>query len=244
MKSRRSNTINLAIVLFGILAIPMPQVHAQTSKEPYAVMAPLAEYLMADRPAEIQLARSAAPSAISESAEVLVLGLHGYETAVKGTNGFVCLIERSWTGSFEDPEFWNPKIRSPICFNPAAARSVVPWTYKKTEMVLAGFSKTQIAAGIKSALDKKEMPAVEVGSMSFMMSRLSYLGDSIGHGPAHLMFFGPNRPDGAGWGENLPGSPIFRFGEPDDSSEPVRTYIIPVSKWSDGEPVSTDGHKH
>jgi hypothetical protein len=40
--------------------------------------------------------------------------------------------------------FWNPKIRGPVCFNPPAARSILPMTYKRTEMVLAGQSKAQI----------------------------------------------------------------------------------------------------
>src|SRR5579872_688228 len=55
---------------------------AQDSK-PYASMAPLVQYLMADRNAEIALARSAAPAAISSEAEVLVLGRNGYETPSK-----------------------------------------------------------------------------------------------------------------------------------------------------------------
>jgi hypothetical protein len=38
---------------------------------------------------------------------------------------------------FDHPEFWNPKIRGPICFNPPAARSVWPLTIKRTELVLA-----------------------------------------------------------------------------------------------------------
>src|SRR6202050_3187034 len=87
---------------------------AQGAKEPYPNMAPLDQYLM-ERNAEIALARSAAPEAISRDAEVLVLGRHGYETAVKGTNGFVCLVERSWMSPFDDPEFLNPDQRLPLC---------------------------------------------------------------------------------------------------------------------------------
>lgn len=213
---------------------------AQSPTQPYPVMAPLAQYLIADRNAEIQLARSAAPPSISDHAEVRVLGPHGYETAVQGTNGFVCVVERSWTGSFDDPEFWNPKIRSPICFNAAAARTVLTSTYKKTDLVLAGLSRSQILAGFRDAVNKHELPALEPGAMSYMMSRQAYLGDSADN-VSHLMPFGPNKPD-AGWGENLPGSPIFRV--PDGSPEPVRTYIIPMPTWSDGTPASTEGHKH
>ena len=50
--------------------------------------------MIADRKAEIAMARSAAPERISRNATVLVLGVHGYQTASVGTNGFVCLVER------------------------------------------------------------------------------------------------------------------------------------------------------
>ena len=71
-------------------------------------MADLREYTMA-RNDEIALARSAAPPSIAEHAEVLVLDEHGYLTAVKGANGFVCFVGRSWDVAFDNPEFWNPK---------------------------------------------------------------------------------------------------------------------------------------
>ncbi|HLW76455.1 MAG TPA: hypothetical protein VKS01_05705 [Bryobacteraceae bacterium] len=41
----------------------------------------------------IALARSAAPAAISQDAGVMLLGRHGYETAIRGKNGFVCIVE-------------------------------------------------------------------------------------------------------------------------------------------------------
>src|ERR1700745_1730640 len=125
---------------------------AQDPKGPYASMAPLDQYLMADRNAEITMALSAAPTAISKDAEVLVLGRNGYETAVKGKNGFVCVVERAWMSPSDAPGFWNPKIRGPICFNPPAARSVLPATYKRTEMVLAVRTRAEIIQGNKAAL--------------------------------------------------------------------------------------------
>jgi hypothetical protein len=79
---------------------------AQGAKTTYPSMAPIEQYFM-DRTAEIDLARSAAPESISGDAEVMVLGRHGFETAVTGKNGFVCIVERSWT-SAADPDFWNP----------------------------------------------------------------------------------------------------------------------------------------
>src|ERR1700691_3359057 len=135
------------------------------SKTQYPSMAALDHYLMPDRNAEIALARSAAPDSISHDAKVLVLGPHGYETAVEGKNGFVCIVERGWMAPFDNPEFWNPKIRGPLCFNPPAARSILPMTYKRTEMVLGGQSKAQIMEGI-ATFAKKELPALEPGAFA------------------------------------------------------------------------------
>src|SRR5260370_3554214 len=111
--------------------------HAQDTKTPYPSMAPLDQYLM-ERNAEIALARTAAPESISRDAEVMILGRHGYETAVKGKNGFVCLVWRSLAAGIDDPDFWKPKPRAPVCFNPPALRFNVPLTLKITELVLAG----------------------------------------------------------------------------------------------------------
>lgn len=206
-------------------------------------MAPLAQYLMTDRDAEIQLARSAAPASISDHAKVLVLGLHGYETAVEGSNGFVCSVERAWMSPFDDPEFWNSKIRGAICFNPASARSVLPLTYKRTELVLAGLDKPQILAALKEARTKKELPALEGGAMTYMMSKQSYLGDTAGNAAPHLMFYVP-KSDGMSWGEDLPNSPVILNRQFEGSPEPLRSYIIPVFNWSDGTPAPSGPHKH
>ena len=132
-------TSTALIVLLG----PALQATAQDSTTPYPNMAPVEQYLM-DRDAEIALARSAAPDSISRDAGVMVLGRHGYETAVKGTNGFLCFVERSWTAPIDDPEFWNPKGRAAICLNAAAARTYLPRTIKKTELLLAGRTKAEM----------------------------------------------------------------------------------------------------
>src|SRR5260221_2399162 len=94
---------------------------ADDVKDPYPAMAPVAQYMM-NRAVEIALARTAAPALVSDKAEILVLDAHGYETAVKGTNGFVCYVGRSWENDFSNAEFWNPKNRAPECVNAVAAR--------------------------------------------------------------------------------------------------------------------------
>jgi hypothetical protein len=205
------------------------QVQAQDAKTPYPSMAPLDQYLM-ERDAEIALARSAAPESISHDADVMVFGRHGYETAVKGKNGFVCMVERSWSSGIDDPGFWNPKLRAPICFNPPAARFNLPLTIKRTELVLAGRSKAQMFAAIGAAFDKKELPALESGAMCYMMSKQGYLSDSDGHWHPHLMFFAPVT-EPAAWGADLSGSPVIELP---DTGDRVTVFLIPVRKWSDG----------
>src|SRR5579872_74362 len=167
------------------------QAQALDAKTPYPTMAPLEQYLMTDRTAEIALARSAAPESISREAEVLVLGRHGYETAVTGKNGWVCVVERSWMAPFDDPEFLNPDQRLPLCLNPPAARTHLPLTFKMTELALAGMSKTQMFDTIKTAFDKKELPLPEPGEVCYMMSKQQYFGRKHGNADPHLMFWVP-----------------------------------------------------
>jgi hypothetical protein len=205
------------------------QANAQDTKTPYPNMAAVEQYLM-ERDAEIALARSAAPDSISKDAEVMVMGRHGYEIAVKGTNGFVCVVQRSWTAGISDPDFWNPKLRAPICFNPAAARTYLPLTMKKTESVLAGRTKAQMFEDIRIGFEKKELAPLEVGAMCYMMSKQGYLNDRDGHWHPHLMFFVPEA-DAATWGANLPGAPILGATVAEDR---LTVFLIPVGEWSDG----------
>jgi hypothetical protein len=211
---------------------------AQDAKTPYPSMAPLEQYLIADRDAEIALARSAAPESISRDAEVLLLGRHGYETAVKSKNGFACMVLRSWTAGIDDPDFWNPKLRAPICFNPPATRTYLPLMVKRTEWLLAGQSKAQVFESIKAGFDKKELPMQEPGAMCYMMSKQGYLSDSVGHWHPHLMFFLP-RVDARTWGAGLSDSPILAGDDPDDH---LIVFLVPIRKWSDGTADSTDVH--
>jgi hypothetical protein len=201
-------------------------------------MAPLDQYLMPDADSEIALARSAAPASISDGAEVMVLGREGYTTAVKGSNGFLCIVERSWGAATDAPDFWNPKVRAPHCFNPPAARTFAPIFLMKTKLVLAGKSKTEILGATASALDKKELPALEPGAMVYMMSKQQYLSDRDMSWHPHLMFFVPG--DAAkSWGANLPGSPVIAANDPE---ERVTIFLVVVGKWSNGTPASSMAH--
>jgi len=231
-----------AIALCGCAAA----LAGQATGSRYSSMGPLERYLIADRAAEIALARSAAPPSISRDATVLVLTPRGYETAATGKNGFVCLVDRSWQAPLTDPDFWNPKVRAPTCLNRHAVRSVLPIELKRTELALAGLSKTEIVARIKTAVDKKELSAPEIGAMSYMMSRDQYLNDADPHFQPHVMFYMPSAIEGSDWGANLPESPVMLGPErlSDGSREPVIIFLVPVSRWSDGNAASGHRKRH
>jgi hypothetical protein len=231
----QKNTFRFLALIFTLQAVSPGAAclaEAQAEKAPYPAMASVDQYLVPDEDTEIALARSAAPPSISGAAEVMVLGRKAYTTAVKGSNGFLCLVERSWGAATDDPEFWNPKVRSPICFNPPAARTFVPIFLMKTKLVLAGKSKAEIAPAIASALNRKELPPLEPGAMCYMMSKQQYLNDRGRSWHPHVMIFVPG--DAAeSWGANLPGSPVIAA---DDPEERVTIFMILAGEWSDGTP--------
>ncbi len=238
MQKKTLTFLASAFLVQVLLPSAICQARPQAEKTSYPAMAPLAQYLMPDENSEIALARSAAPPSVSNAAEVMVLGPKGYTTAVKGTNGFLCLVERSWGAATDHPVFWNPKTRAPICFNPSAARSFAPIFLMKTKLVLAGKSKTEIVAATASALDNKELPALEPAAMCYMMSKHQYLSDHDKSWHPHLMFFVP-RDVAKTWGANLPGSPVIASNDPE---ERATIFVVWVGKWSDGTPAPPIAH--
>ena len=233
----RKNSVKSSPVFVIVLAVATAMTaQAQADKASYPAMAPLDQYLMPDRNAEITLARTAAPASISNDAEVMALGRDGYETVVKGSNGFLCLVERGWGAATTDPEFWNQKIRSPVCFNPSAARTFVPIYLMKTRLVLAGKSKMEVAQAIASAFEKKELPALEPGAMCYMMSQQQYLNDEGKQWHPHLMFL-VSGDVAKTWGADADGSPIIAAPDPE---ERATIFMVWVGKWSDGAKAPTN----
>ncbi len=230
---RKSKIIALVLSFQFVFFAANCRAQAQAEKSPYPAMASPEQYLMPDKDSEIALARSGAPKSISDAAEVMVLGQQGYTTAAEGTNGFLRLVGRSWGAATDEREFWNPKVRSPICFNAAAARTFAPIYLMKTKLVLAGKSKTEVVQAITSALDKKELLPLEPGSMCYMLSKRQYLNDVGKSWHPHLMFFVPGDVAKT-WGANLPGSPVIAANDPEEG---VTIFMVWVAEWSDGTPA-------
>jgi hypothetical protein len=230
----QKNMIRLTALTFVVLATLAGPAgsQAQTTKASYPDMAPLDRYRIQDENAEVSLARSAAPASVSSAAEVMVLGRNGYTTTVKGSNGFVCIVERSWANTTDDPQFWNPQIRAPHCFNPPAAKTVLPIYLMKSRLVLAGKGRAEIATAIASALAKKELPALAPATMVYMMSKQQYLNDGSVNWHPHLMFFVSGDAEKS-WGANLPGSPVMAAFDPEQH---LTTFFVLTREWSDGTP--------
>jgi hypothetical protein len=234
ISSRTTALFAMALVVGLGVAVPVP---GWTLSPPYAQMAPLAQYLIADRQTEIDLARSAAPAAISRQATVLVLTPHGYETAQQGTNGFTCLVERSWENPFDNSNFWNSKLHAPVCYNQAASRTVLPYTILRTEMALAGVSKTQMLDRLQAAISSGRLSPAAQGSMAYMMSHNQYLGDGAKSWYPHVMVYAPKSDStnaGESWGADRQGSPVVFDASDHVNPEPWAVFYIPVASWSDG----------
>jgi len=236
MQKKAIKIIALAFALQIVLPGAGQMAVAQSGQGAYPAMAPLDQYLISDEKSEIALARSAAPGSISDGAEVMVLGREGYETAVKGSNGFLCIVERSWAQSEDNPEFWNPKMRAPHCFNAQAARSFAPIYLMKTRLVLAGKSKPEVAQDIATALDKKVLPVLEPGAMAYMMSKQQYLNDRGKSWHPHVMFYSPGDMTKS-WAADDPNSPIMVAKDPE---ERVTVLFILADKWSDGTAAASN----
>ena len=220
------------------------QAMAQDAATTYTKMAPIDQYLM-ERSAEIQLARSAAPDSISRDATILVLGRQGYETAVQGKNGFVCMVGRAWGAAFDWDEFWNPKVKAADCMNPQAARSILPIFYLRARMVMTGRSRADVVAAVKAAYENKHLRDLESGAMDYMMSKSSYLTDQGAHNMPHVMFYTLLK-DAKDWGSGAEGAPVlsapYWFFSPQEPSQtkglpPILVFLVAVPDWSDGTPA-------
>jgi hypothetical protein len=231
-------TVSRLAFVLTVRAVAVSQAQAQTAA--YPAMAPLEQYLMPEAD-EIAFARSAAPKSVSDDAEVIVLRKDGYATVFKGTNGFVCLVERGWAGPTVDfPDFWNPKQRAPNCFNAAATKTFVQVYLMKTRLALAGKSKKEILQATDAAFAKKKLLPPAPGAMCYMMSKDQYLNDEDKNWHPHLMFLVPGAV-AQSWGANAQGSPLMAANDPE---ERATIFMMVADHWSDGTPAPAMAMAH
>jgi hypothetical protein len=200
----------------------------------------LAPYLIADRAEEVALARSAAPRNVSDSATILVLAKSGYVQAARGTNGFTCLVQRSFDSSTNDPGFWNAKVRAPVCFNSPAVRTVLAPMLKRSDWVVGGVALAEVEARTQRAYASHAFPAPAAGAMAYMLSPRQHLVDADPHWMPHLMFFYDKALSGSTFGAAGMTAPIINASAGDPHA-PVLTIFVPVRQWSDGSAAMAMG---
>lgn len=205
-------------------------------------------YLIADRTEEIALARSAAPEAISGAATVYVMTDTGYAEAAKGTNGFTCLVIRSFLMPGADSATtWEPRLRAPHCYNAEAARTIVPNVLYRAHSVFRGVSPARVEAGVRAAYASHRWPLTGAGAMAYMLSPGQWLAPNDPHWKPHMMFFLPAGRPGTSWGaDKSMDAPVIDAGSYPFAS-PGAFILIPVERWSDGTPfvaAVTDAHQH
>ncbi|MGH7532387.1 MAG: hypothetical protein ACREL4_03750 [Gemmatimonadales bacterium] len=191
-------------------------------------------YLIADRAAEIALARTAAPANVSDSATVLVMTRTGFVEAAHGTNGFTCAVFRSFAAPSNNPNVWNSKIRAPQCFNAAAVRSVLPAMLKRMEWILAGTTPAEADVRTERDYASHQFPSPESGAMAYMLSRDQYLNDTHPNWMPHVMFYYDKSLPGSALGALDDGAAPIIDGSADDPHAAILTVFIPVRRWSDG----------
>jgi len=194
------------------------------------VYPPLRDYLMSEKQ-ESALAESAAPASITDHATIKVLSPSGFRIARQGQNGFTCLVMRGWSAPTYTPAqfrdfVYDAKIRAPICFNPAATQSVLPYYELRSQLGMAGRTPAQIAESVKEAYSTGKLPKRQA-SLAYMWSADQNLGQGIGHWHPHVMIFAP------GYTNDMVGGNAFGSVLPqlsDDAGTPFAVVVIPVDQ--------------
>src|ERR1700677_101190 len=99
------------------------------------------------RERQIELALSAAPTEVSSKAAVYILGPKGYKKVREGTNGFSCLIERSFVGTTQTSS-------APACFDAEGSRTLMLTYLRKEEMRAEGKSEAEIKDDIAKGFEE------------------------------------------------------------------------------------------
>jgi hypothetical protein len=183
------------------------------------------------RDAELRLAASAAPPNISGRATLKVLTESGYRVAREGSNGFTCLVARAWAAptfgpaELREPAFSYVKLRAPICYDPIASRTVVPYQEFRTRLGLQGKTADEIKDAVSQAYASGVLPRMEAVSFAYMLSADQDLGPRVGAWHPHMMVFAPYY-ENAMLGGNTLGGPLAIVT--DDPGTPFTVVVIPV----------------
>ena len=221
------------LISLALLAVPFaPAAVGQTSKSQAPKYPSIEEYLM-PHASEIALAKSAAPPNISNGATVKVLTASGFKVVHHGDNGFICMVMRGFSAPTYTPAqfrdlVYDASLRAPICFDPKAAKEVLPYYELRTKLAMQGKGPDQIAEGVQTAYVRGELPKRDGVSFAYMWSADQTLGSGIGHWHPHMMVFAPYYDNSMVGVSNTFGAPVPQVT--DDAGTPFSVVVIPVDQ--------------
>jgi hypothetical protein len=220
------NTLIYLALWAGVL---VPAAVAQTSRSQATKYSPIEEYLI-PQPAEIALAKSAGPANISDRATIKVLTTSGFTVVHQGDNGFVCMVMRGFSAPTYTPAqfrnlVYDVAVRAPICFDPKAAKEVMPYYELRTKLAMQRKDPNEIAEGVQAAYARGELPKRDGVSFAYMWSAEQNLLPGVGHWHPHVMVFAPYY-DNSMVGGNTFGAPLPQVT--DDEGTPFSVVVIPV----------------
>jgi hypothetical protein len=189
------------------------------------------------RERQIGLALSAAPTEVSSKATVYVLGLKGYEKAREGTNGFSCLIERSFKGTTQTSS-------APACFDAVGSGSIMVAYLRREELRAEGKSEAEIKDDIAKGYEDGRFKVPGPGFL-YMMSNENFVYNNVsgksGFVAPHLMFYAPNKTaNDVGYDSVSPTMVPYLTGS---GIGPESLLFVAAEKPSQGDSAG-ESHKH
>ena len=189
------------------------------------------------RERQIGLALSAAPTEVSSKATVYVLGLKGYEKAREGTNGFSCLIERSFKGTTQTSS-------APACFDAVGSGSIMVAYLRREELRAEGKSEAEIKDDIAKGYEDGRFKVPGPGFL-YMMSNENFVYNNVsgksGFVAPHLMFYAPNKTaNDVGYDSVSPTMVPYLTGS---GIGPDSLLVVAAVKPSQGDSAG-ESHKH
>jgi hypothetical protein len=175
--------MRFAIAFVVLLTTHATSAFCQSTRTP-ANLSRAGRRALLPRDSEIMLARSAAPRSVSSQATVMIFTDSGFTVAEQGTNGVVCVVNRSWPASLE-----------PHCFDEEAAATILPMELRRTMLYHQGRSTADADREIASGLATGRFRLPTRPAMSYMMSAGQQLvgddGTPAGHWRPHVMIYYP-----------------------------------------------------
>ena len=173
-----------------------------------------------DRAAEVALAKSAAPAAVSANARVWVWNGTKYTVADSGSSKVNCYLARHWVPSVE-----------PHCMDEEGSATVLPILMRKIELYAQGKTDAQVDREITEGITAGRFKLPKRPALTYMMSAAQNLvggdGKAVGAWQPHLMIYYPN------WTGEQAGLPGFvaDVGFVENPGLPLAALVVPLKTF-------------